>query len=304
MYKSQKKAQKLSVITFALMLQSHAAEVDNESVLSISEDTDCFHQVQMIENHKEKSFEDRLIDKSIENAFFNQLRSENAFIREHFTLNEILLNNRLKLSFIKLEAVPPTIALLTDLTTIDLSGNYLTTLPSELGNLLNLKELNCGEWRFGDFVARNKIKEIPPEIGNLCKLEKLDAAGNKIEKLPPEIGKLISLTELNLRDNNIENLESSVKELIHLKKLDLRSNPLKVIFPEIGCLTSLEELLLGKIYASDRNALEILPTEIGHLFSLKVLDLTGNRLKRLPTEIQNLTQLESLKLAENPLETL
>lgn len=81
-------------------------------------------------------------------------------------------------------------------------------------------------------------------------------------------------------------------------KLDLSIQRLKTLPPEIGKLTSLEELAL------DVNNLVTLPPEIGNLINLKKLRLSRNRLITLPPEIANLTSLKGLWLYRNRLTTL
>ena len=114
-----------------------------------------------------------------------------------------------------------------------------------------------------------------------------------------------------------------------VKELDLSGKELTVLPPEIGKLTQLKKLILGKYeYDEDGNIAEnfdnqlttlpkeigllcqleelqivsnqliSLPEEIGQLSNLQVLDLTGNELKALPAEIGKLTQLKKLILGK------
>ena len=60
---------------------------------------------------------------------------------------------------------------LEDVTDLWLSGNNLTELPSEIGNLTNLTEL---------WLSYNKLTELPAEIGNLTNLTELGLNDNPI----------------------------------------------------------------------------------------------------------------------------
>ena len=46
--------------------------------------------------------------------------------------------------------------------------------------------------------SNNKLSSLPAEIGNLINLKALDLTGNKLISLPAEIGNLINLQILNL----------------------------------------------------------------------------------------------------------
>ena len=63
---------------------------------------------------------------------------------------------------------------------LDVSFNSIKHLPDELGDLYQLKELNC---------ACNQIANLPGTIGKLIKLQVLKANGNKIDEIPDTIGK-------------------------------------------------------------------------------------------------------------------
>lgn len=77
---------------------------------------------------------------------------------------------------------------------LDLSGNGLTTLPSEIANLINLTTLN---------LSNNNLTALPVEIGTLTALESLDLGFNDLTDLPVEITNLQNLTYLNLHQNRL-----------------------------------------------------------------------------------------------------
>ena len=70
---------------------------------------------------------------------------------------------------------------MTMLAELYLSGNQLTSIPAELGNLKNLTKL---------YLDNNQLKSIPGELGNLINLEDLRLDENKnLTSPPPEIVK-------------------------------------------------------------------------------------------------------------------
>ena len=95
-------------------------------------------------------------------------------------------------------------------------------------------------------------------------------------------------------------------------KLDLSGRELTALPPQIGQLTQLKKLILGK-YELDRdgdilrftgNKLSTLPPEIGLLTQLEELQIFANQLTSLPTEIGQLTNLQTLNLGSNQLSSI
>jgi internalin A len=74
--------------------------------------------------------------------------------------------------------VPPEIGQLTNLRTLRLDGNRLTSLPPEMTRLTNLQELQ---------LENNQLTALPPEIGRLTRLRSLSLAGNQLTALPWEL---------------------------------------------------------------------------------------------------------------------
>ena len=196
---------------------------------------------------------------------------------------------RLNLRGNQLQALPSEIGQLSSLTSLSLRGNQLQALPPEIGQLSNLTELN---------LVENQLQALPPEIGQLSNLTELNLWGNQLQALPPEIGQLSSLTSLSLGGNQLQALPPEIGQLSNLTELYLWYNELQALPPEIGQLSNLTELDL------DGNQLGALPPEIGQLSNLTSLSLGGNQLEALPPEIGQLSNLTELDVGDNPLQRL
>jgi len=181
-----------------------------------------------------------------------------------------------------INTLPSDIGKLNKLEDLNLYINNLTSLPGEMWDIINLKYLDIGD---------NNLTGIPAEIGNLNNLKELYFDRNNLTGIPAEIGILNNLEKLNLSWNNLTGTPAEIGKLNNLVELYLYRNNLTGIPAEIGMLNNLEKLYLGD------NNLESLPAEIGKLNNLDVLDLFNNNLTDLPDSIVNLVLLYSLDMA-------
>ena len=159
---------------------------------------------------------------------------------------------------------------MTNLASLNLGGNYLANLPTEIGQLTNLNKLD---------LRSNQLTSLPPQIGQLTNLTSLGLGYNDLMSLPTEIGQLTNLTSLDLNGNELTSLPTEIGQLTNLTNLYLKDNQLASLPLEIGQLTNLTELDLSD------NQLTGLPTEIGQLTKLTSLDLSVNPITYLPTDI-------------------
>ncbi|XP_044475283.1 disease resistance protein RPV1-like [Mangifera indica] len=166
----------------------------------------------------------------------------------------------------------------------------LEILPSSLCNLTSLRKLDL----FGSSNLK-MVPEFPPEI-----LE-LHLDGTAVKELSSSIGKVSSLKRLSLRNcSSLESLPNSLCTLTSLEELDLSgSSNLKMVPefpPEILELyldgTAVKELSasIGKVSSLKRlslrncSSLEILPSSLCNLTSLRKLDLSGSSNLKMVSE--------------------
>lgn len=219
------------------------------------------------------------------------LREPNPYADAWFSIADAHATGAISLSLagLGLEKLPSEIGQLTKLTELDLVANFLTELPSEIGQLSNLRILKLGG---------SDLTQLPSEIGNLSSLEQLEICCNELDDLPSEIGKLSNLRSLDLHGNRLTSLLPEIAQLRNLEVLYLTSNQLEQLTPQIGQLQNL------RILGLHGNQLTTLPPEIGNLANLEELRLSYNQLTTLPPEIGQLTNLRLLHIDGNPLEGL
>ena len=170
------------------------------------------------------------------------------------------------------------------------SEGIVGTIPSELGNLSNLRDLSLN--------GNQLTGGIPSELGNLANLQGLSLWGNQLTGvIPKELGNLANLRWLWLSSNQLTGgIPEELGSLSNLQSLDLHGNQLTgEIPPELGGLSNLTWLWLHVNQLTG-----VIPKELGNLAQLEGLLLQGNQLiGTIPTELGNLSNLQWLSLGGN-----
>ncbi|XP_008844315.1 leucine-rich repeat-containing protein 7 isoform X3 [Nannospalax galili] len=195
---------------------------------------------------------------------------------------------------------------------LSIPDNDLSSLPSSIASLVNLKELD---------ISKNGVQEFPENI-KCCKcLTIIEASVNPISKLPDGFTQLLNLTQLYLNDAFLEFLPANFGRLVKLRILELRENHLKTLPKSMHKLAQLERLDLGNNEFSelpevldqiqnlrelwmDNNALQVLPGSIGKLKMLVYLDMSKNRIETVDPDVSGCEALEDLLLSSNMLQQL
>ena len=187
---------------------------------------------------------------------------------------------------LRLTELPESLGQLTQLQSLNLSGNRLTTLPDWLNHLIQLRALN---------LSGNRLTTLPKWLGQFRQLGTLNLSSNLLTALPESLGQLNELQTLHLSSNRLKALPDSLGQLSQLHTLNLSFNG-KLHFPDF--LSSL--LQLREIRCSE-NGLKTLPMWLGNLRSLAYLDSVSNQITELPVSLNQLTHLRHLGLTRNPL---
>ncbi|KAJ6823580.1 pentatricopeptide repeat-containing protein [Iris pallida] len=188
--------------------------------------------------------------------------------------------------------IPPHLANLTFLRTIDLSSNHFHgPIPQELSRLSRLQYIE---------LSHNSLSGIiPSELSHCLGLQAIKLSYNMLGGyIPSEFGSLPSLYYINLMNNSITGqIPVSLSNASSLKLLALSGNPLSGGIPaSLGKLSVLKFLGLGA------NNLEgSIPPSIWNLSSLVTLFLSFNQLQgSLPKDLgQALPHIEFLIVNTN-----
>ncbi|KAL7442117.1 hypothetical protein ACHAXM_011134 [Skeletonema potamos] len=172
---------------------------------------------------------------------------------------------------------------LASLVTLNLLRNKLSTLPTEIGDLVYLKRLE---------VATNKLSQIPSSIGKLTALTHLNLESNELADLPRDFGRL-KCEVLNLNYNNFVSVPDCLMSMKSLMRLSVMGNELTYLPIGLQRFTVLEELRMS------RNKINVLPDSIVDVPMLRELWLDHNQLSSLPQLFHRLTKLQVLKLEGN-----
>ena len=216
-----------------------------------------------------------------------------------FTWNGVLVMNerviRLKLNSYSTYKgiIAPEIGNLTALQTLNLVGEFEGTLPADIFNLTELKDLTVSS------MTGSIIVTLPESLGNLTNLETLKIPYRVAGSLPTSIGNLTQLSILNLNSANLSgSIPSEIGNLTRLTSFNLSKNKLTGVIPsDIQNLTNLTELILNENQLSG-----VIPTNIGNLTQLKSLGLSDNQLMgSIPESLGNCTDLVYLYLYNNQL---
>jgi internalin A len=249
----------------------------------------------------------------------------------------------LDLSGLELEELPPEIGKCTQLETLvlrtvkkrewvdgkpslKLITNQLSTLPEELGYLVNLRSIDLSGNPFGkmpELLLKMKqlevlkstsigLTSIPEGIGQLSKLTELDLSNNQITSIPEAIAQLSNLTWLDLGDNQITVIPEAIGQLSNLIWLSLNENQITVIPDGLAklCEALVKLPSLKQLYLRS-NQITVIPDGLAKLCEALVqlpnltrLDLSDNRIAQISDALCQLFNLTELVLYGNQISQL
>lgn len=161
---------------------------------------------------------------------------------------------------------------------LDLSINFINSIPDNFGNLVELDTL---------ILSHNGIESLPTSFGDLKEVKYLDLYGLKLTSLPESFGNLSNLTHLALGYNYLSKLPESFGNLKNLERLE--GPQLSQSVP--SSFSNLSKLKICTFWVE--GGIAVLPEDFGRLTSLVSLSLRGNY-KKIPDSFTNLSNLEIL----------
>ena len=174
---------------------------------------------------------------------------------------------------------------------LQLVASAITKLPKSIEHLTDLRLLQLHYC--------NSLLRLPNTIFNLKLVKNVNLHGcSKLDGLPENLGNVESLEDLYLSETAIRKVPSSIGLLKNLKRLHISRckglssspHPIDLLLSSLSGATSLTHLYL------DNCNLKAISNDIGSLFSLLLLDLSGNDFVCLPESIIRLSNLKSMKL--------
>jgi len=219
------------------------------------------------------------------------------------------------------------------------TGNISGQLPSDIGNLVNLKWLSISNALEGTIPASmgnlhnltllriyqdttyfdqgSLHGEIPEEISNLAQLQQLHISNQKLSgSLPASLTDMTQLHDINLSGNHLSGT-IPVFNFPSLQFLNLSANSFSLVAEgEANCpvlkdlqwqdneiegdLTAYFENFPELLFLDlANNKIESLPDELGNVKKLERIHLNNNALTALPDDIALLSNLKVLSAAHN-----
>lgn len=114
----------------------------------------------------------------------------------------------------------PRVKLLTPKSSIDVSGNALTSLTED--ELLNMPELQSLQ------ISQNRLQALP-DISTWGSLTNLAAANNGLASFPYGMVSLPNLRNIDLAGNNLKKLDDNLALMDNLSMLNIANNPVRIL---------------------------------------------------------------------------
>jgi Leucine-rich repeat (LRR) protein len=185
-----------------------------------------------------------------------------------------------------------------------LDGTAITKLPNSIEHLTGLASLNLRDCKnlvclpntnFNfkflkdvDISECSKLERLPENLGNAESVEELNVSGTAIRQVPSSIGLLKNLEMLSFR--GCKQLSSSQSKSWYYELLPFISTPRSPETIDLLLSSLSSACSLTKLDLSDCN-LNTIPNDIGCLFPLQHLNLSGNDFVCLPESINGLSNL-------------
>lgn len=216
----------------------------------------------------------------------------NSFPILESTITELELSDR------GLESIPFHIRSNNNVSTIDLSNNFINYLPK---NLNKVHCINLSNNHFDDIYDKVLVRII-----NYPRLSILDLSNNSISKLPEKFNKFKCLTQLKISNNvlvNLENLpemmeavDASQNKITRIPNLP---NNIRFLIIDYNLIETIEnEIQNLSILLINMNKLVRIKGDLV-FHNLEILEVSKNKLKKLPDFTLFAHKLKKLDASNN-----
>lgn len=163
-----------------------------------------------------------------------------------------------------------------------------TKVPKSIQRMTNLVSLD---------LSGNAIEDLGTSLKGLTQLEVLKLNGNQLKNIPLEsLSDCTLLKELYLKSNQITGIDTNINQFKYLTKLDVGDNQINSIDAEIY-------LPRLKSFKAEHNKLDECPSFLQQSPKLGYLNLRANQIPSIE-HLANLTKLISLNVGDNPIESI
>jgi hypothetical protein len=142
-------------------------------------------------------------------------------------------------------------------------------------------------------LSGNRLSHLPDDFGQLKKLKAVFFNNNAFQAFPAVLAQCPQLSMISFKANRIKTIGPAALSPA-IRWLTLTDNQLEALPAEIGKLSKLQKLMLAG------NQLRALPTEMSACQNLELIRLSANQLQEIPRWLLLLPRLSWLAYAGNP----
>lgn len=162
----------------------------------------------------------------------------------------------------------------------------LTEFPHEIFDLADSLEILD--------LSGNALSDLPSDLHRLKKLRIIFCSNNQFTHLPEVLGQCENLNMIGFKANKINHISESAIPTHTLRWFIVTDNALKKVPDALGDCSHLQKLMLAG------NQLKALPTSMANCHALELLRISANQFSALPDFLFNLPKLTWLAYAGNP----
>lgn len=162
----------------------------------------------------------------------------------------------------------------------------LTQFPAEIFALADSLEILD--------LSGNALTDLPSDLNRLKKLRILFCSNNQFTYLPEVLGQCESLSMIGFKANKIKHIPESAIPTHTLRWFIVTDNALSEVPHALGECSKLQKLMLAG------NQLSSLPASLANCHALELLRISANQFETLPDFLFDLPKLTWLAYAGNP----